>query len=559
MLGILALGLCRAGDVRADTEDEEKTQTIAMMRKLWEALTAFKKERGEFPDYLSDLVPKYFPNADALISPTEKRTGRHGDNGQTDPKSRTSFCYEFSAQKFNKSSLTFRELKERQMQDFGQVLPVVRCFLYDRVLNMACSGDIFESALYWESSDEAKAIMARIGLGPGFTDGEFTTLTVTDSEKHQPLADAEVRLTAREYHKLPLPDRTVRTGKDGTVRVPLGPAKPPSRKLTVTVFKPGFYGLPQEWNEGSLKKEATMELDPGAEIGGIVKTLDGKPLAGAEVTVLHLKPDKDTVGKFVEAALSTETSDAAGRWKCTRVPRDFTGIAICVKHASAWTSWIYSSNEAGPHRVLRKDLLAGTAEIFAERAAEIRGTVTSADGKPVAGAEVMAKATGRKPPHQLADRSKLAKSPTPPAPVKTDAAGRYSLPWRDDVAVVLMVFPAEGPPARTKLEATSDMSGENIELGKGRSLKGRVIDGEGKPVSGAEIILTSWDNTLLPRRKVVAKTGEAGAFTWDAAPEDQMRVQVRADGFASTFTTVAGAGDGDEEPKLELTLRRLQK
>lgn len=557
MFCVIALAPCRAGEVRADPEEAEKTQTIAMMRKLWEALIAFKKERGEFPDYLSDLVPKYFPNADALISPTEKRTGRHGDNGQTDPKSRTSFCYEFSAQKFNNSSLTFRELKERQMQDFGQVLPVVRCFLYDHVLNMACSGDVFESALYWESSDEAKAIMARIGLGPGFKDGEFTTLTVTDSEKHQPIADAEVRLTAREYHRLPLPDRTVRTGKDGTVRVPLGPATPPSRKLTVTVLKAGFYGLPQEWAEGSLKKEAAMELDRGAEIGGIVKTPDGKPLPGAEITVLHLKPDNDTVGKFTETALSTETSGADGRWKCTRVPREFTGIAICVKHSSAWTSWIYSSNEAGPHRVLRRDLIAGTAEILAERAVEIRGKVTSADGKPVADAEITVKATGRKPPHQFADRARLLKTPAPPAPVKTDADGQYSIPWREDGFVTLMVFPVEGTPVRTKMEATSDMSGENIELGKGRVVNGRVKGDNGKPVSGAEIVLTSWDNTLLSHRRVVAKTGADGKFRWGSAPDDSMRVQVRAEGFVSTFTTVSEAAD--EEQKIEVTLRRLEK
>src|SRR5205823_1616465 len=150
--------------------------------------------------------------------------------------------------------------------------------------------------------------------------------------------------------------------------------------------------------------------------------------AGAEVTLLHLQPDKAQEAKFAQTALSTETTDADGRWKCTRVPRNFTGIAVRVRHASAWTSWFYSSNEAGPRKVLRRELLAGSAELFADRAAEICGTVITADGKPAAGAEVMARPVYRKPPHEIVERNVAAKPNPAPTPVKTDAAGRYSIP-----------------------------------------------------------------------------------------------------------------------------------
>jgi len=271
-----------------------------------------------------------------------------------------------------------------------------------------------------------------------------------------------------------------------------------------------------------------------------------------------LQPDKDTVGKFSETALSSEIADAAGRWKCTRVPRDFTGIAIGVRHASVWTSWFYSSNEAGPHRVPRNDLLAGTAEIFPERTAAIRGKVTGADGKPVVGAEVFARATARKPPHQLADRTKLAKPLAPPAPVKTDDAGLYSIPWRDDGSVVLMVFPTEGVPARTKVDAAPDMEKEDIELGKGRLIKGRLLGDDGKPISGAEVLLSSWGHTSLPRRKAVARTGEDGTYTWKSAPEEAMSLLIRADGYVSSFSEAPQADD-DTPTVVNGTLRKLKK
>ena len=72
LISVLALSLCRAADAPADLEEQEKAQTIAQMRKVSDALKAFKKDRGQYPDYLSDLVPCYIPDADAMLSPDRK-------------------------------------------------------------------------------------------------------------------------------------------------------------------------------------------------------------------------------------------------------------------------------------------------------------------------------------------------------------------------------------------------------------------------------------------------------------------------------------------------------
>lgn len=60
-------------------EEDEKAETWAQMHRAWAAIMAYKKDHGQVPDHLSDLIPGYVPDPDALISPTEQRTGRHGD------------------------------------------------------------------------------------------------------------------------------------------------------------------------------------------------------------------------------------------------------------------------------------------------------------------------------------------------------------------------------------------------------------------------------------------------------------------------------------------------
>ncbi len=510
-LGVLVVGLSQPERAGAASIEEEKAVTIAMMRKVWDALAAFKRDNGQYPGELSDLVPRYLPDADELISPTEKRTGRHGDNGQVDPKFRTSFCYEFTTRRFNKSKDSFRAIKERQMEEFGGVVPLLRCFLFDRVINLSVSGDIFESPLYWETSPGAQEVMARIGPGPGFKDGEFAKLTVTDGATGRPVAGAEVRLTGRQYHGLPLPDRTLHTGDDGTVPVPLAVPNS-SRKLVVTVLKPGFYASSQLWTDKNLPKEAAITLDDGEVLGGIVRTTDGRPVKGAEVTVLHMQPDAKKEGKFIETPLTREITDAEGRWTCTRVPKNFIGIALEVKHASAWTSWFYSSRAPGPHRVLRSALLEKSAELSLEPAAIVRGTVSDAQGRPVAGAEVMVKASFPHPPHARAEGGVATKTPPDPAPVKTNATGHYVISWCDEAELTIMAFPADAPPARLSVTADAGMKEQDLKLENGRTVRGKITDENGKALAGAEIFLLSWKGVALPAIRPSRKPATTGSF-----------------------------------------------
>ena len=250
------------GRERLKTLPGEKEIDREQMLQIWKAVMAYISEKGQTPDHLSDLVPKYLPDKEVLISPVSKRLGIvTGNNGYADPNLPSSYCYEFSGGKFAGGGKSFREVKQAQMQEFGPVVPLIRLFIYDRVLNVSYSGDFYETELYWETSKEAKQLMEKLGVGPGLKEGEFVSLKVQDAETGKPIKQADVLLTNRVYHFLPMPDRKLKTDDDGLVQVPLGPIETKGRSLKVTISTNGYTPVVQPWNADNVQAEQTIQLE----------------------------------------------------------------------------------------------------------------------------------------------------------------------------------------------------------------------------------------------------------------------------------------------------------
>jgi hypothetical protein len=143
----------------ATSEDHDADKQNMLV--IYKALKTYEKEHGKLPDWLSDLVPKYIQDTNVLVSPIFRRTRREELYGNEDPHITTSYIYEFSAKPVPEvirgafpqlaAGTTMREWKTKQIAEFGPVVPILRCFLHNPVLNVTSDGEFFESGAFWET------------------------------------------------------------------------------------------------------------------------------------------------------------------------------------------------------------------------------------------------------------------------------------------------------------------------------------------------------------------------------------------------------------------------
>ncbi len=123
------------------------TQNLVTIGK---AIKAYKKEHGDFPDWLSDLHPKYLADANTLICPVDKENGKTIFSLNADPKMPVSYGYQFHPE--------YREKKSKQREMYGDVIPLVRCRHHANedfdCLNLSFSLKIYKSSAVWESMPE---------------------------------------------------------------------------------------------------------------------------------------------------------------------------------------------------------------------------------------------------------------------------------------------------------------------------------------------------------------------------------------------------------------------
>lgn len=125
----------------------------ANRQQIQVAIDKYKKDKGELPGWLSDLVPDYLSKA-ALLCPSSPRPKAPF---YPDPKLPCSYTYEFSSAPVPAAwnapgDAVVRDWKMGQLKLFGGVLPIVRCHCHasGRILNLATSGQIYWSQVSWE-------------------------------------------------------------------------------------------------------------------------------------------------------------------------------------------------------------------------------------------------------------------------------------------------------------------------------------------------------------------------------------------------------------------------
>ena len=134
-------------------EEIEKNIDICTQNliKLGKSIEAYLEENGDYPEWLSDLYhPKYLPDPDVLICPSDRMGGRAGFARNIDPKMPVSYGYQFRSQ--------YRERIQENRTLYGDGVPLVRCRHHPNpdfhCLNLSYSYKISRSWSIWEAVPE---------------------------------------------------------------------------------------------------------------------------------------------------------------------------------------------------------------------------------------------------------------------------------------------------------------------------------------------------------------------------------------------------------------------
>ena len=117
--------------------------------EIGKAIETYKKEHGNFPEWLSELHPKYLSNA-SLLCPADEGSGKPIFSHNADPKMPVSYGYQFHPE--------YREEKAQQREVYGDAIPLVRCRHHENqpfdCLNLSFSFKVYPSSHVWEFTPE---------------------------------------------------------------------------------------------------------------------------------------------------------------------------------------------------------------------------------------------------------------------------------------------------------------------------------------------------------------------------------------------------------------------
>lgn len=505
-----------AGTLRAD-DAEERAQDIAQMKRVWEALMSYKKEHGKLPDRLGDLVPNFLRNPKDLVSPRDDGEKENGPLTRKEEKHPSSYGYEWGPQPFRQ--LTFTEIKACQVEEYGPVVPLLRCFLYQPVLNISHAGDFYETETNWEIDPAVTKIIEKRGLGPGVSKGLFMDLTTTD-RAGAPVAGVKVTVKNRFVEGIWLPDRTITTGEDGHARIPFGPVQ--TMLGTLEFQKPRLFAFQQIGMPDGFQPRMKVVMNPARSLSGVIVDSEGKPLAGAAILIKRAEakdaqdnpdwwsgpwrptmPDADHIA-FVK-------SNENGKWSVDSVPDDPNlRIKMAISHEGSTVKTTLLDHTA----LERGGYFSGTAKTPLSEPFHARGKLTNPDGSAAAGTPMFL--------YQSIDPIATSVRITP-IEVISGPEGQFEFRPRVPGEMQIAVVPKGAAPLLHTVSGSPSMPPVNLRLAGGRVISGKVVDSRGKPVAGIQILFVGWLGTVqVPLNPVIATSDENGNWQWDHGAEGQI-------------------------------------
>ena len=280
---------------------------------------------------------------------------------------------------------------------------------------------------------------------------------------------------------------------DGSFRVT---DQQPGSRVGLSVEKDGYVTADVAGVEAPSPEPLEVVLRTASKILGRVVTEDGKPVAGASVQVQPESHGGPGFGPGMSGWRRVE-SEEDGTFEVADVPPGRVDVAAGAAG--------FRRLELGGIEVPADEPLRGL-ELVLVPGAEVRGTVTEADGKPAAGVFVAVTETGS---------MSLGHDGT-----MTDADGKY-----------LISGTAPGMRKVLAMDRASRRASKNVEIELGSNVvdlvfeggvevSGQVLDAGGVPVAGALVRIRPSRTSGVPRfGRMEASSGSDGSFSVaDVAP-----------------------------------------
>ncbi|HSZ56625.1 MAG TPA: carboxypeptidase regulatory-like domain-containing protein [Tepidisphaeraceae bacterium] len=284
------------------------------------------------------------------------------------------------------------------------------------------------------------------------------------------------------------------------------------RQLRLDLNKDGFvqYSVNLGDNPRGLPftETYTAHMLPGTAIGGVVQDENGKPVEGVKVIFeamysLPDHPDKTCNGSGVAK------TDAQGRWTFAGAPAEPQQmIMVAAQHPDFLLSSSHQNLGMSQFAQLKKKELVTVIR----RGISVPGTVTDKDGRPIAKARIGQDSLG------------LVNGTV------SDEQGKFVLRGVESGKRQMMAS-AEGYVAQEIDCAVSagDVKPLEFKLLKGKEIRGRVVDGNGKPISGVSISFVPFKQ--YPRMNSYAITDADGQFVWNGAPDTPVTASLYKQGY----------------------------
>ncbi|HET6203352.1 MAG TPA: carboxypeptidase-like regulatory domain-containing protein [Planctomycetota bacterium] len=298
---------------------------------------------------------------------------------------------------------------------------------------------------------------------------------------------------------------------------------------------------------------AAAEKAGGAALLGRVVSADGSPVSGARVAlregagaVPFVAMLRRARGEPLRSELEEErraVSRADGTFEFSAAPEG-KALSAAVEAEGFLEATLPSITLA---RGERKDV----GEIRLTREGLVAGTVSDPSGRPVAGARVSI---------DLDPAQVMRRAPFFMDEEKTDDQGRYRLGGLP-AGKVRVLASAEGW-RESRSDEVEVRAGENVErvdvrLQSGRSIAGRVLANDGKPIEGAEVYAMPEERAAGARasfsifRREANRTDASGRYEVAGLADGTYRVEVEAEGFAHASKQGVAVGSAGTDFRLD--------